>query len=156
MTEIGFAVLLAGAVLLAIEAHVPTAGLVGAAGLLALVAGAALAATGAGAGLALSMIAALSGAALAGGSLLAVSRRVGRARAIRPRGGSTGLVGRLAVVRSWTQTTGSVSLDGALWNASSGPLEVPESLEPGDAVVVDRVHGLSLTVRKAEPWEVAP
>ena len=50
---------------------------------------------------------------------------------------------------------GQVFLDGALWRAR--PWAGDEAaLERGDPIVVERVDGLTLTVRRAEEWEVAP
>jgi membrane protein implicated in regulation of membrane protease activity len=46
-----------------------------------------------------------------------------------------------------------VFVDGALWGARlSLPDEKP--LDEGDYVVVERVNGLTLCVRKAENWEL--
>jgi membrane-bound serine protease (ClpP class) len=63
-------------------------------------------------------------------------------------------------VRSWTDATGSVAVDGALWRArrSLGPAdededEVPE-LHAGDRIVVEHLNGLTLSVRPAEEWEL--
>ena len=51
------------------------------------------------------------------------------------------LVGRRAVVVKSLAPTGQVKLDGELWAARSATL-----LEPGSAVVVERVDGLLLDV----------
>ena len=44
-------------------------------------------------------------------------------------------------------------VDGALWRARRSWAEDDEELEAGDPVVVERVSGLTLGVRKAEEWE---
>jgi membrane-bound serine protease (ClpP class) len=49
-----------------------------------------------------------------------------------------------------------VFVDGALWRARLWDLEDEAPLERGDPVVVEYVNGLTLTVRPAEKWEVAP
>ncbi|HWT22292.1 MAG TPA: NfeD family protein, partial [Solirubrobacteraceae bacterium] len=69
--------------------------------------------------------------------------------------GAEGLVGRLGVVRRPLEPTGQVMLDGALWRARrSWADEDDPPPVAGDAVVVDHVEGLTLTVRRADPWEV--
>jgi membrane protein implicated in regulation of membrane protease activity len=50
---------------------------------------------------------------------------------------------------------GQVFLDGALWRARLWTGD-EERLHRGDPIVVERVDGLTLTVRRAEEWEVAP
>ena len=47
-------------------------------------------------------------------------------------------------------------VDGALWRARSWGLEGEPPLARGLPVVVENVNGLTLTVRPAEEWEVAP
>jgi membrane-bound serine protease (ClpP class) len=71
------------------------------------------------------------------------------------RSGPEGLSGRLGVVRSWHEPDGQVYVDGALWRArhSWGPGE-EDALHAGDSVVVERVAGLTLCVRRAEEWEL--
>ena len=62
------------------------------------------------------------------------------------------LIGRVGEVRS----SGQVFLDGALWRARAWSPDDEEGLQRGDPIVVERVDGLTLTVRRAEEWEVAP
>ena len=45
-------------------------------------------------------------------------------------------------------------VDGALWNARPCAFEEPGGFRAGDAVVVERVKGLTLSVRRAEEWEL--
>jgi membrane-bound serine protease (ClpP class) len=48
-----------------------------------------------------------------------------------------------------------VFVDGALWRARTWTLdEDAKPLHKGDACVVERVDGLTLTVRPAEEWEL--
>ena len=65
----------------------------------------------------------------------------------RIRSGAEGMIGRVGVVRR----DDCVFVDGALWDAHPDNGEV---LERGDRVVVEGVTGLTLSVRKAEEWEV--
>lgn len=153
MAVLGLVVLVIGVVLLAIEAHISTAGILAAGGIVALVVGAVLALDGAGAGVAIAVPVGVATGAIAGGGFVVASRRLARARHGLPRGGATGIAGHIGVVRTWDDDRGRVLVDGALWGARS---EYPEEqpIENGDCVVVDGVRGLTLTVRKAEEWEV--
>jgi membrane protein implicated in regulation of membrane protease activity len=69
-------------------------------------------------------------------------------------------VGAIGVVRNWSDSDGSVSLHGSLWRArrSSAPRDEEEDeehvLRAGDPVVVERLSGLTLSVRPAEKWEL--
>ena len=65
---------------------------------------------------------------------------------------ATRSIGRVGVARG----ADCVFVDGALWRARSWGLEGEPPLARGDPVVVENVNGLTLTVRPAEEWEVAP
>ena len=155
MAVLTLALLILGLVLLVAEAHLPTFGLLGTAGVAALISGVVLAVVGAGGSIALALGLGLpvAAAALALG-ILAMSkvRSVGRRRA---RCGAEGLVGRLGVVRRPLDPQGHVLIDGALWRARRSWAEEDE-VPPaeGEPVVVDHVQGLTLSVRRAEIWEV--
>ena len=155
MTVLSVALLCLGLALLVAEAHLPTAGVVGAAGVAALVAGIVLAVVGAGGSLVLALAVSLPvaiGAVALG--VLAIGRvRVAARR--RARCGAEGLVGRLGVVRRPLDPQGRVVVDGALWSArrSWADEDDPPPGE-GEAVVVDGIDGLTLRVRRAEAWEV--
>ena len=158
MESLGIVLLVAGALVAVAEAHYPAHGAAGASGVLLMAIGAVLAISGLGAGLALAL---LSGAALAGagaGALFLMLRDVPAVRQLRVRTGAEGIIGHLGVVRSWTDAAGSVAVDGALWQArrSAGPDEAgaPGELHAGDRVVVERLSGLTLSVRPAEEWEL--
>jgi membrane-bound serine protease (ClpP class) len=59
------------------------------------------------------------------------------------------------VVRSWAGRTGSVLVDGALWRARRSWSEEEQlEIHAGDTVVVERLDGLTVSVRPAEDWEV--
>jgi membrane-bound ClpP family serine protease len=152
MIEAGVALLVVGAILLVAEAHVP-GGVLGAVGGLALAGGAALAIAGAGGGAAIVVGAVLG---VLGATALWVAfaaRKVLATRRLRAASGREALTGRCGVVRSWENGDGQVFVDGALWRARPSWPDAAEQLAAGDAVVVERVTGLTLGVRKAEDWE---
>jgi membrane-bound ClpP family serine protease len=152
MVEVGVALLLVGVALLVAEAHVPS-GALGAFGGIALAVGAALAIAGAGAGAALVVAAVLAALAAAGGWLAIAAGKSLAARRLRAASGREALSGRTGVVRSWNGDGGQVFVDGALWRARRSWAEDQEELGAGDAIVVERVSGLTLGVRRAEEWE---
>jgi membrane-bound ClpP family serine protease len=155
MTTLGFALLLIGAMLVVAEAHVP-GGVLGVSGGVALIAGGlvVIAALGGGALLAIPVAAGL-GAATVGWALL-VSGKVARSQRGRVRSGAENLCGCVGTVRGWSEPAGQVFVGGALWRArrSSGEEEEAAPLHDGDPVVVERVDGLTLSVRPAEEWEL--
>jgi membrane-bound serine protease (ClpP class) len=150
MTAIGIALLVVGAIVVTVEAHVPSLGLLGGPGVIALAVGAVLAVAGLGGGLVLGLVAAVMLTAV-GVGVVGVS--VSKGAAVRRRRVRTDLVGRLGVVRRWDTPDGTVLVDGALWNARPS-LPEGEPLHSGDRIVVERVNGLTLCVRKAEDWEL--
>ena len=158
MTALGLLLLVLGSVVAIAEAHYPTQGVAGSAGVLMLAAGAVLAISGAGAGL---VVALLVGLLLAGAGAAGVALLVRNTAAVRRRRvgtGAEGIIGHIGTVRSWTDRTGSVSVDGALWHArrSHGADDEDDAVElhTGDPVVVERLSGLTLSVRPAEKWEL--
>jgi membrane-bound ClpP family serine protease len=152
MVEVGLALVLVGIALLVAEAHV-SGGVIGVFGGIALACGAGLAIAGAGGGLALVVAAVAAALAVTVGWVALAARKAleaGRRRAVS---GREGLSGRTGVVRSWAGDGGQVFVDGALWRARRSWNEEEGRLDPGDAVVVERVSGLTLAVRRAEEWE---
>jgi membrane-bound serine protease (ClpP class) len=155
MTTFGFVLLLLGATLVVVEAHVP-GGVAGVAGGAALVAGGIMVIVAAGGTLALAIpVAAAIGVAVAAWTLLAASKTL-VARRTRVQAGAEALEGRVGVVRRWSEPGGQVFVDGALWRARRDWIAPEEAgaLDVGDPVVVERVRGLTLSVRPAEEWEV--
>jgi membrane-bound serine protease (ClpP class) len=155
MTALGVSLLVIGAIVIVVEAHVPSLGMLGGPGVIALGVGSVLAVSGLGGGAALSVVVALL--LVAGGlSVLALSLRKGMAvRRRRIRSGPEGLIGHLGTVRSWERTSGKVLVDGALWHARRSWVDGEHpALDAGDAVVVERIDGLTLAVRPAEEWEL--
>ncbi len=154
MTALGFVLLLMGAILVVAEAHAP-GGVLGVGGGVALAVGGiiVIAALGGGAVLAVPIGVAL-GLAAGGWALLATRTAVGSGRG-RIQAGAEALCGRVGVVRRWSESAGQVFVDGALWRARHERLESDEQvLREGDTIVVERVSGLTLSVRRAEEWEL--
>ena len=119
MTALIVALLVTGAALLVAEAHLASYGVLGVAGVLALVAGGVIAVDAAGGSVLLALalvlpvapgVGALS--SIAGRKALAVGRR-------RPQGGADGLIGRVGVVRRALAPVGDVLVAGELWRARS-------------------------------------
>jgi membrane-bound serine protease (ClpP class) len=148
MAGLGIALLLIGVVLVVAEAHIAAAGALGAIGTAAAIAGAIIAVDAAGGGLVLGIALGLLLALALGGFLVVATLKVARTRPGRPRSGREALVGQHGLARAPDR----VFVDGALWSAR--PCFDDERIEPGDEVVVERVDGLTLTVRKADPWEL--
>ena len=95
----------------------------------------------------------LAAAAAATGLVLG-GRRLMRDRRLRPRTGAEALVGHVGVLRRAPDPEARVFVDGALWRAEPDWQHQDAELHAGDRVVVERVHGLTLCVRKAEDWEL--
>jgi membrane-bound ClpP family serine protease len=154
MVILGIVLLLTGAALLVAEAHLPTYGVLGVAGLASLVVGGVVAVEASGGGLALVLVVGLVLALVAGVALAAVVRGA-TAVARRPaRTGGEGIVGHVGVVRHELEPVGQVFVDGALWRAR--PAWDEDGLREGDPVVVEQINGLTLSVRRAEEWELQP
>jgi membrane-bound serine protease (ClpP class) len=155
MTPWGLVLLLVGALAVVAESHVPTLGVIGGPGVIALGAGAVLAVAGLGGGLVLGLLAA-SVLVAASAGLLTVSWRKGTGvQRRRVRAGPERLLGHVGTVRSWCERKGTVALDGGLWTASCALGDEEESeLAVGEPVVVEGLTGLTVTVRRAEPWEL--
>ena len=155
MSTIGIVLVLLGAALAAAESHVPSHGALGSAAAVAFAAGLGLVIAGSGLGIAAAVaVAVVAGAVVAAYTWLVVRKGLAISRT-RVRSGAEGLVGRVGEVRAAPAPLGQVFLDGALWRARVWS-EDDAALVRGDPIVVERVDGLTLTVRRAEEWEVAP
>jgi membrane-bound serine protease (ClpP class) len=146
---LGLLLVLVGAVLAAAEVHVPSHGVLGGGAVAALAAGVALLVAGSGNAALVAIICGLLVAAIGGAALWSLVRKGLATRRIRA---SNTLIGRIGVARD----ENCVFVDGALWKARSWGLEEDPPLSRGLPVVVEGVNGLTLTVRPAEEWEVAP
>ena len=148
--------LISGAALVVAELKVPARGVLATTGVVAVIAGIVTALFDAIAGVALALV--VAAPVIAGLSALAVlSLRLalvaGRERA---RCGADGLLGQVGVVRRPLDPLGHVAIDGELWRARRSWVDEDRVPVPGEPVVVDRVDGLTLSVRRAEIWEVEP
>lgn len=159
MLTLGIVLLIVGLVLLVAEAHLPALGALGAAGTAALVGGGVLVVVGSGGGVALALPIGIGAALVAGGFLYILARKGFELRGARARSGTESLVGHIGVIRSTPDPLGQVFVDGALWRARPAwwdDDEGPEALKEGDPVIVEGVNGLTLSVRRAEEWELMP
>jgi membrane-bound ClpP family serine protease len=157
MVAVIFAALVLGAGLLLAAVHLPRHSLLAMLGVGLLTAGIALAVVESLAALVLTVLVGASFAAAALGLVIVAARKAWIASRRRIDCGAEGLVGHVGVVRRSLDPLGQVAVDGELWRArrSWAEAEVPPPGE-GEAVVVDRVEGLTLSVRRAEVWEVEP
>jgi membrane-bound serine protease (ClpP class) len=153
MILLGLALLLLGAVLVTAEAHVP-GGVLGGAGAIALVIGAAVTVVTLGASVAVGVALAVAVGSVAAGWALLAAGSAARVRRTRARSGPEALPGQVGVVRRWAEPGGQVFVDGALWRARHDGIGEEGSLHEGDPVVVEDVRGLTLSVRRAEEWEL--
>ena len=156
MSTLGVVLLLLGAALAAAEAHVPSHGALGGSAAAAAAGGVALVIAGAGFGVAAALAAGLIAGSVAAVYVWVVLRKALSASRCRVRSGAEGMIGRVGEVRAAPTPLGQVFLDGALWRARVWAGDEDAVLERGDPIVVERVDGLTLTVRRAEEWEVAP
>jgi membrane-bound ClpP family serine protease len=154
MTVLGFALLLIGAMFVVAEAHVPS-GVLGLIAAAALIAGAAIVIGALGGGEALAVPVGVALGAAAGGWALVATHKLTGSRRTRIRAGAESMCGRVGVVRRWSDSAGQVFIDGALWRARHEWAQADgEVLHEGDPIVVERVRGLTLSVRRAEEWEL--
>lgn len=157
MVGLGIALLVLSAVLVVVEAHVPTHGVLGAVAVGAFVAGAVSLVAAAGGGVALGLAIGVVLGALGVAALVLALRSMVTARHGVARMGPEAVAGHIGVVRAADEEEASVFVDGALWRAR--PFELGDGsdrLRTGDRVVVEGVHGLTLAVRKAHEWELMP
>src|SRR3954447_18120098 len=145
----GLLLVLVGAALAAAEAHVPSHGVLGSGAVLALAVGVALLMSAAGSAALAAILVGLAVAAAGGGAISIMVRKALATRRLRT---TNTLIGRVGVARG----SDCVFVDGGLWRARSWGLQGDPPLERGLPVVVEGVTGLTLTVRPAEEWEVAP
>lgn len=158
MLALGIALLVAGTVMVAVEAHAPN-GATGTLGGFALLGGGIVALLSLGAGAAIAVPVGVILGLCAGGWTLSVGRQIGQTRRLALRSGIERLSGRVGEVRQWQDDGGQVFVDGALWRAQLDEIagdadheHVP--FERGDRVVIEYARGLTLCVRRAEQWEL--
>lgn len=155
MTALGVTLLVIGVAVILAEAHVPALGMLGGPGVVLLAVGAILAVSGLGGGILVGVLAAAMLAASGAGVVTLTLRKGLAVRRRRISAGPERMLGHLGTVRKWSQATGTVQVDGALWKARRSWSEEQEAeLEEGDEVVVEGLDGLTLRVRRAEDWEL--
>jgi membrane-bound serine protease (ClpP class) len=150
---LGVGLFVLAAVLLLLEAHASTGGLLGGAAILAAVGSVALLLLAAGTGLVVGFLVALVVGGIGLTALLVGARKVLVARGRRPHTGPRAMVGHVGVVRT-TNGRLRVFVDGALWRAVPDRIDGASELHAGDHVVVEHVDGLTLSVRKADELEL--
>jgi membrane-bound ClpP family serine protease len=156
MTALAVALLITGALLLVAEAHVVSYGVLGVAGIAALAAGGVLAVGAAGGSVVLGLAMALPVVLVLGALLVVAGRKSWQVSRRRAQGGADGLIGRIGVVRREIAQIGDVQVNGELWRARRSWADGEPALAEGEHVVVEAVHGLTLSVRRAEEWEMLP
>ncbi|HEX5620396.1 MAG TPA: NfeD family protein [Solirubrobacteraceae bacterium] len=147
MNALIVALVVIGASLLIVEAHVASYGVLGLLGIAALSAAAVLAAEAAGGSAVVALAVVLPAAILMSVLTVVATRKALAMRRRRPRAGPEDLIGRIGVMQH-----GDVVVHGERWRARRSWDE--DALEEGDQVVVEQVQGLTLAVRRAEEWEV--
>ena len=149
MNALIVALVVTGASLLIVEAHVASYGVLGLLGVAALSAAAVLAAEAAGGNALVALAVVLPAAILMSAVSVVAARKALAMRRRRPRAGPEDLIGRIGVMQH-----GDVMVSGERWRARRSWEEDERALEEGDQVVVEQVQGLTLSVRRAEEWEV--
>ena len=155
MIVVGVVFVVLAIVLMLAEAHLTTGGMIASVAVVLLVSGLTVLLIGAGAGV--LAVLAVTGVVLAASvmGLLVMGRSLMAVRSRRPRVGAEAMVGHVGVVRV-RDAAARVFVDGGLWRAQPSLFEEGSALHDGDRVVVERVNGLTLGVRKAEEWELNP
>jgi membrane-bound serine protease (ClpP class) len=157
MGVLGVLALAVGLALLIAEAHVSSAGVLAGLGALAASIGLALLIVASGAGLLVAVPLAVAGAGAAIAAALVAVPRVRAARRAPVQAGPQRLPGSAAKVHSWHGQEGQVEADGGLWRARLAyPGADQDAPAPGEVVIVQEIRGLTLAVRRREPWEVEP
>jgi membrane-bound ClpP family serine protease len=149
MNALIVALVVIGASLLIAEAHLASYGLLGIFGIAAFSAGAVLAAEAAGGSLLVALVLVLPAAAVMSGLVAVATGKSLAVRRRRPRVGPEALIGRVGVMRN-----GDVVVSGERWRARRSWADADPAPGEGEQVVVEQVQGLTLSVRRAEEWEV--
>lgn len=140
----GVVLLILAAGLIVAEAHLPTGGLLGVAGIGALIAGGLLLFNTGSGGISISPVLVVIVALFFGGLLILAGRKALTARRSPFRTGEDELVGSEGVVRVAVAPVGQVFVAGALWRARAVDPSAP--IEVGYRVRVEAVDGLTLAV----------
>ncbi len=144
----GVALILVAFILFGLEIFVPSGGILGVGGVVALVLGGLLLTSGNPPEFQVSRWLLIGLAAAMGAIVLFVLVNIMRIRMMPAQMGMESIVGREAVTRSTLDPEGFVFLDGERWSAESEE----GTIEEGERVVITEVKGLRLKVKK-EPQE---
>lgn len=155
LITLGVAMVLAGLIVLVIEAHASSGGVLGIAGALASAAGIGLLISGSGAGTWVAIPISLLLAAIGVSAVAVGAHKAIAALRTAVRTGPNRLIGSPATVRHWSGGVGQVAADGTLWRArvELGWEREPAPV-PGESVIIEKLHGLTLSVRPRQPWEL--
>ena len=143
----GVALIIFAFVLFGLEIFVPSGGILGGGGVVALILGGLLLTSGNPPEFQVSRWLLFGLAAAMGAIVIFVLVNIMRIRMMPAQMGIETFVGHEAVVRSTLDPQGFVFLDGERWTAESEEGTIQE----GERVVITEVHGLRLKVRKQEP-----
>lgn len=144
VAAIGVVLLVLAIGLLAAEAQLPTGGLLGVAGVGALVGGGLLLFDTGGDAPDVSPALIIATGVLIGGAVILIGQRALKAQGEPIRAGREELIGEEGEVRQRVDPLGQVYLDGSLWRARAANPDEP--LEVGYRVIVESIEGLTLTV----------
>lgn len=156
MVTLGVVLIVVGLAVLVAEAHLPTAGVLGLAGVMTSAAGAGVLIAGVGASLFLAVPVAVAVALGGAAATLWMAREVFVAHRRAVRTGPSALIGTAATVRTWDDGQGQVSAEGTLWRARMSYWSEGPEPAPGETVIVDELDGLTLSVHRPDAWEVMP
>jgi len=152
---IGVVLALLGVSVIAAEAHAGSGGVLGVPGALVMAGGIGAIIAGSGADTWLAVLIAVAVGAL-GTTLVVIGARkiLVAARTAAPTG-TQRLIGSAATVRNWHDDEGQVLIDGTIWHARVGlGWQRSPSPQPGESVIIEHLHGLTLSVRPRQPWEL--
>jgi membrane-bound serine protease (ClpP class) len=143
----GVALILFAFVLFGLEIFVPSGGILGGGGVVALILGGLLLTSGNPPEFQVSRWLLIGLAAAMGAIVVFVMVNIMRIRLMPAQVGMESVVGRVAVVRSNLDPEGFVFFEGERWSAESEEGTIPE----GERVVITDVHGLRLMVKRQQP-----
>jgi len=150
--EAGVALIIFAFVLFGLEIFVPSGGILGGGGVVALILGGLLLTSGNPPEFQVSRWLLIGLAAAMGAMVVFVLVNIVRIRRMPAQVGIETAIGRSAVVRSPLDPTGFVFFDGEMWSAESEE----GAIQRGEHVVITEVQGLRLKVRKQQQQQQQP
>lgn len=148
VTLVGILLVLLAVGLFVAEAQLPTGGLLGIAGVVALGAGGLLLFDTDSDEFGISPPVVIAIAVALGAGLALIVRKVMATRHSPPLAGSEELIGLIGEVRAPLDPIGQVFVNGVLWRGRVRPEEIP--VEPGARVKVESIDGLTLRVSRSD------